>query len=608
VNDLNERGAGPSAQARWRQVSDAVAAAAALQQAAAGGLLLDHTLSHTPGTMQGIDLKRQHTDYQYLHERFNSPVSITCLDFCAQQVRLTEELGHEALPQFLATPRPSWSRVRWLHVDGFNWAVIQALALKYDLHPLAVEDVVHIPQRIKADFYDSFLYVSLTMLSLAELEGDRSDEPVMPMGPPAAALNNRGSFLRRAASARHPHAHSRRHGGSQSSTDTQAKGPDVTVNMAGVQPRVLTRFRTSNNKNNNGQGGLVDEVPRGRSARLTSPQAGPDGCLPGRRSLLSCLPDGTAMRGARGPQAQRAVQVLAEQVSLFLTRDGTLISMFQQDGGQVVTPIMARLCEPDRATLARESEDAALLLNLVVDACVDSVYPVVDAFTSLIDDYEARALEPRPPASLTRELHVVQGDLGTLRRTLQPTLTLVAGLRSHSATPTPTPLPPVPLPHQPAGPGGLSHPHPSSPSHGRRVSSDGSSALGHTTLHQVHSTPMLRLWGGASGPAAGAPLISAVAATYLGDVQAEAVRDLTGLIFNLAATSTNQSMQALTVVSVLFLPLTFLAGIYGMNFDNLPELHWHYGYAYFYGMSTGIVVVFLTVMWRMGMIGGEKSN
>lgn len=34
---------------------------------------------------------------------------------------------------------------------------------------------------------------------------------------------------------------------------------------------------------------------------------------------------------------------------------------------------------------------------------------------------------------------------------------------------------------------------------------------------------------------------------------------------------------AQTVVSVLFLPLTFLAGIYGMNFDNLPELHWHYG-------------------------------
>ena len=40
----------------------------------------------------------------------------------------------------------------------------------------------------------------------------------------------------------------------------------------------------------------------------------------------------------------------------------------------------------------------------------------------------------------------------------------------------------------------------------------------------------------------------------------------------------NSIMQLLTLVSVIFSPLTFIAGVYGMNFDNMPELRWHYSY------------------------------
>jgi len=61
------------------------------------------------------------------------------------------------------------------------------------------------------------------------------------------------------------------------------------------------------------------------------------------------------------------------------------------------------------------------------------------------------------------------------------------------------------------------------------------------------------------------------------------------LYMSLVQHRTNEVMKKLTVVSVIFLPLTFLCGVYGMNFEHLPELKWHYGYAMFWGAVVGIV-------------------
>lgn len=61
---------------------------------------------------------------------------------------------------------------------------------------------------------------------------------------------------------------------------------------------------------------------------------------------------------------------------------------------------------------------------------------------------------------------------------------------------------------------------------------------------------------------------------------------------------TNQAMSKLTVISVIFLPLTFLCGVYGMNFRILPELNWHYGYAFFWLVCIGIVSVLVYLLHR----------
>ncbi len=72
----------------------------------------------------------------------------------------------------------------------------------------------------------------------------------------------------------------------------------------------------------------------------------------------------------------------------------------------------------------------------------------------------------------------------------------------------------------------------------------------------------------------------------------ESVRDVVGgaLDTYLSVTSNrlNEIMKALTVVSTIFLPLSFVAGVYGMNFQYFPEIRWHYGYLYVWGIFLGI--------------------
>lgn len=50
----------------------------------------------------------------------------------------------------------------------------------------------------------------------------------------------------------------------------------------------------------------------------------------------------------------------------------------------------------------------------------------------------------------------------------------------------------------------------------------------------------------------------------------------------------NKVMQVLTAISAVFIPLTFLVGVYGMNFDFMPELHWKYGYFVLWGLMAAI--------------------
>lgn len=73
----------------------------------------------------------------------------------------------------------------------------------------------------------------------------------------------------------------------------------------------------------------------------------------------------------------------------------------------------------------------------------------------------------------------------------------------------------------------------------------------------------------------------------------ELLEEATGLIhleLSISSQRTNEVMRVLTVFSAFFLPLTFIAGVYGMNFLHMPELKWKHGYAYAWILMVGIVL------------------
>lgn len=68
------------------------------------------------------------------------------------------------------------------------------------------------------------------------------------------------------------------------------------------------------------------------------------------------------------------------------------------------------------------------------------------------------------------------------------------------------------------------------------------------------------------------------------------ITNLIGMFLALSDQKANQVMKVLAIYSVYFLPITFIAGVYGMNFDNIPELHLKHGYFYTLGLM-GLVVI-----------------
>ena len=86
---------------------------------------------------------------------------------------------------------------------------------------------------------------------------------------------------------------------------------------------------------------------------------------------------------------------------------------------------------------------------------------------------------------------------------------------------------------------------------------------------------------------------------------------LDGVVGNVqakAASRTSEIARVLTVISAIILPLTLIAGIYGMNFQNMPEIRSSWGYFIVLGFMAALAAILLIMFWRLGWIGSGRSQ
>ena len=101
----------------------------------------------------------------------------------------------------------------------------------------------------------------------------------------------------------------------------------------------------------------------------------------------------------------------------------------------------------------------------------------------------------------------------------------------------------------------------------------------------------------------GSPLVSQGILPYLKDVYdhtiqvmdtVESYRDLLSSLLDLYLSSVsnrmNEVMKVLTIIATIFIPLTFIAGVYGMNFEFMPELEWKWSYPVLWVIMLGVAV------------------
>ena len=86
------------------------------------------------------------------------------------------------------------------------------------------------------------------------------------------------------------------------------------------------------------------------------------------------------------------------------------------------------------------------------------------------------------------------------------------------------------------------------------------------------------------------------------DSSLKSLESLTNIYFSSLTHKMNEIMKVLTTVATIFIPLTFIVGVYGMNFRNMPELEWRYGYFVTLGVMGGIVILMLIYFKRKGWL------
>ena len=237
----------------------------------------------------------------------------------------------------------------------------------------------------------------------------------------------------------------------------------------------------------------------------------------------------------------------AEQLSLFLGRNFVLT--FQESSGDVFDAVRDRIRNAHGRIRKSGADDLAYAL---IDAVIDGYYPVLESFGERIEALEDSVLE-RPEPSLAGEIHFVKRELFVLRRAVWPLRDAINALIRDES----------PL-----------------------IDAETHVYLRDCSDHCVQLIDMLETYR---------ELASGLMDMYLSAIN----------------NRTNEIVKVLTMFTVVFIPLGFIAGVYGMNFHtnlpgNMPELLWPFGYVFALAiMAVTAGGLLLYFRWK-GWLGGPK--
>ena len=93
-------------------------------------------------------------------------------------------------------------------------------------------------------------------------------------------------------------------------------------------------------------------------------------------------------------------------------------------------------------------------------------------------------------------------------------------------------------------------------------------------------------------------LIIALRITEMLDSYRDMTTGLLDIYISSISNRMNEIMKVLTIFASIFIPLTFITGIYGMNFDNMPELHWPWAYPALWGYYLSVFPAALLVYFK----------
>jgi magnesium transporter len=225
-----------------------------------------------------------------------------------------------------------------------------------------------------------------------------------------------------------------------------------------------------------------------------------------------------------------------EQVSIFFGHDW-VITVQDRPGGDVFEPVRDAI----RQSRGRVREAAAdYLAYLLLDAVVDGYFPVLEAVSDRVEMLESETLaaSPRTLQALQHTRHTVLA----LRRAIWPTREAI-GVLQREESPT--------------------------------ISGETRTFLRDSHDHAVQALELVEAFR---------EMLAGMMDVYL-SVQNQRL---------------NEVMKVLTVIATLFIPLTFIASIYGMNFKHMPELEWPWGYGYALGLMALTAIGLLTFFRRKG--------